>query len=414
MAKDHCIDCLVCTILSVKECPKDGEKVTLEAGILKRVRKSSLAYGVSQRRDIGLLIYGATRDQQAAPNTTMKAKKFKLVLNVVMIIGIVALVYASRHQVVDAFRKLIDLNYFWLLMIIPLQLANYTSVAKYYQSYLKNLGENVLFGPLFKVALEMNFVNNVLPSGGVSGFGYFGMRMASEGVSTSKATLTQVMRHTLTFISFIVYMSLALLILSLFGNASKFMVLVSSSVISFILIGTSLIIYMISSSHRIKSFMGFLPKAINKVSQTLLRGRVPRINIEKIETLFGQLHNDYLKIHRDWRSLKWPMFWTLMMNLTELSTIMVVYFAFGRVVNFGAIIIAYAVANIAGLVAVIPGGVGVYEGLMTAVLAGAGIPKALALSATLVYRVLNMALFLPVGFVLYQMALRTKKTSVRS
>jgi putative heme transporter len=339
----------------------------------------------------------------------MRGKKLKLTINIVMIIGIVALVYASRHQVMDAFRKLIDLNYFWLFMIIPLQIGNYTSVAKFYQTYLRNLGEKVHFGPLFKIALEMNFVNSVLPSGGVSGFGYFGMRMGSEGVSTSKATLTQVMRHTLTFIAFIVYMSVALIILSLFGDVSRFMILVSSSVISFILIGTSLIIYMISSASRIKNFMAFLPRAINKVSKAVLRGHAPRINIEKIESLFGQLHLDYLKIHRDWRSLKWPFFWTLMMNLTELMTIMVVYFAFGQRVNFGAIIIAYAVANIAGLVAVVPGGVGVYEGLMTAVLAGAGIPKALALSATLVYRVLNMALFLPIGFVLYQIAQRRKQ-----
>jgi uncharacterized protein (TIRG00374 family) len=111
-------------------------------------------------------------------------------------------------------------------------------------------------------------------------------------------------------------------------------------------------------------------------------------------------------IHRDWGLLKRPFLYTLLMNLTELLTIAVVYFAFGTTVNFGALIVAYAVANIAGLVAVLPGGVGIYEGLMTAVLASAGIPKALALSTTLVYRVLNMSLFLPVGYVLYHMALR--------
>ena len=65
----------------------------------------------------------------------------------------------------------------------------------------------------------------------------------------------------------------------------------------------------------------------------------------------------------------------------------------------------------AGLLAVLPGGVGVYEGLMTAVLTASGIPKALALSATVVYRILNMLLFLPPGFVLYQMALRRTNPS---
>lgn len=85
---------------------------------------------------------------------------------------------------------------------------------KILSAYLKNLGEDIRFKELYKVALEMNFVNNVFPSGGVSGFGYFGIRMKSIGVPASKATLTQVMRHTLTFMSFIVYMIIALLFLT--------------------------------------------------------------------------------------------------------------------------------------------------------------------------------------------------------
>ena len=339
----------------------------------------------------------------------MNIKSFKLWLNIITLLALGILIFVSRHQIVDAFKELANLNYFWLLMIIPLQLGNYSAIAKFYQSYLKNLGEKINFVTMFRIALEMNFVNNVFPSGGVSGFGYFGIRMKSEGIPASKATLTQVMRHTLTFMSFIFYLTLALLILSLFGNASRFMVLVSSSIITFILIATALVVYIITSAARIKKFMTFLPRAVNWFGRVVLRGKTPRINIEKIEILFQQLHEDYLVIHRDWRSLKKPFFWTLIMNLTELLTINVVYFAFGSTVNFGALIIAYAVANIAGLIAVLPGGVGVYEGLMTAVLTSAGIAKALALSATMVYRILNMSLFLPIGFVLYQIGL--KKTA---
>ena len=254
----------------------------------------------------------------------MNTKSFKLWLNVVTIIALAVLVFVSRKQIGDAFHELVNLNYFWLLMIIPLQIGNYTSTAKYYQSYLRNLGESVKFGAMFRVALEMNFVNNVFPSGGVSGFGYFGIRMRAEGVPTSKATLTQVMRHTLTFISFIVYMTVALLILSLFGSASRFMVLVSSSIITVILLGTAFVVYLISSSSRIKKFMTFLPRAVNWLSRTVLRGKTPRINIERIEGLFQQLHEDYHMIDRDWRGLRRRFFWTLMMKLAELLPLNVV------------------------------------------------------------------------------------------
>lgn len=339
----------------------------------------------------------------------MNLKSFKLWLNVVTIVALVVLVYVSREQIIEAFKQMADLNYFWLFLMIPLQLCNYGAIAKYYQTYLKNLGEEIRFKELYKVALEMNFVNNVFPSGGVSGFGYFGIRMKSIGVPASKATLTQVMRHTLTFMSFIVYMIIALVFLTFVGDTTRFIVLASSMIIGVILVATTLIVYIISSAQRVKKFTAFLPRGINYISKKIFRGKLPHINIEKIETLFGQLHDDYQMIHSNWASLKKPFLYTLLMNLTELLTIAVVYYAFGTTVNFGALIIAYAVANIAGLVAILPGGVGIYEGLMTAVLASSGIPKALALSTTVVYRVLNMAMFLPVGYFFYQKALR--KTS---
>jgi uncharacterized protein (TIRG00374 family) len=86
----------------------------------------------------------------------------------------------------------------------------------------------------------------------------------------------------------------------------------------------------------------------------------------------------------------------------------VVYIAFGSYVNLGAVILAYAVANFAGLVSVLPGGVGVYEALMTAVLVAAGVPARLSLPVTVMYRVLNTLLQLPPGYVLYHRTLRRR------
>jgi uncharacterized protein (TIRG00374 family) len=98
--------------------------------------------------------------------------------------------------------------------------------------------------------------------------------------------------------------------------------------------------------------------------------------------------------------------WAFLLNVTEIVTVYLVYVAFGQLVNPGAVIIAYAVANFAGLIAVLPGGVGIYEGLMTATLASAGVNKGLALSATVIYRVLQMTVFLPIGYYYYNRALK--------
>jgi uncharacterized protein (TIRG00374 family) len=96
------------------------------------------------------------------------------------------------------------------------------------------------------------------------------------------------------------------------------------------------------------------------------------------------------------------------------AAVYVVYIAFGKLVNIGAVILAYGVANFAGLVSVLPGGVGVYEALMTAVLASTGIPAGVSLPATVMYRVLNTLIQIPPGYIFYQKTLRKGDLAIDS
>jgi uncharacterized protein (TIRG00374 family) len=86
-----------------------------------------------------------------------------------------------------------------------------------------------------------------------------------------------------------------------------------------------------------------------------------------------------------------------------------VFLAFGETVNIGAVILAYGVANFAGLVSVLPGGVGIYEFLMTAVLATAGVPARVSIPVIVMYRVINTLIQLPPGYYLYQRNLSRPK-----
>jgi len=74
--------------------------------------------------------------------------------------------------------------------------------------------------------------------------------------------------------------------------------------------------------------------------------------------------------------------------------------------NIGAVILAYAVANFAGLVSVLPGGIGIYEALMTAVLVASGVPAAVSLPVTVMYRVVNTAVQIPIGYYFYHRTLQ--------
>ena len=337
----------------------------------------------------------------------MLTKKVKLIINIATIIALIVLIYVSWPQIINGLEQIGGAKWSIIFLMIPMQVANFYSIAKLYQTYFKESGHILSLKSMYKVALELNFVNHILPSGGVAGFSYLGLRMRRKGVPVSRTTLAQAIRFGLTFISFLILLFIGMFLLS-FGSGQSgggVALFIGLSIAFFTLFGMIIGIYVVSNEKRIKNFTAFLPKAVNLLVKTITR-KENTINIERIERLFADLHKDYLLVARDWRKLKTPFVWALIANITEISTAYLAYIALGHLVNPGAVILAYAVASFAGLVAILPGGIGVYETLMTAVLASAGVAKALALSATLIYRIFCMIIFLPIGFVLYQIALR--------
>src|SRR6202012_4501151 len=104
--------------------------------------------------------------------------------------------------------------------------------------------------------------------------------------------------------------------------------------------------------------------------------------------LFDDFHDSYQEIRSNFGQLRAPFIYALIADITEVLAIYVVYIAFGEWVNIGAVILAYGIANFAGLVSVLPGGVGIYEGLMTLPLSAPGVPSTPSLPVTVMYRVL--------------------------
>lgn len=337
----------------------------------------------------------------------MTTKKLKLIINIVTIVALLVLIVLSWPQITGGLKEISGAKISIVLLIIPTQIVNYFAVGKLYQTYFRASGQEISMKLMYKIALELNFVNHVFPSGGVAGFSYLGLRLRNLGIPVAKTTLAQAMRFALTFLSFMILLFFGMFVLS-FGSGKGgggIALFIGLSIAFLTLFGTIIGSYIVSSESRIKIFTAALPKFANYILKGVTkRGNI--INVGRIERLFTDLHRDYVIIIKDWRKLKLPFIWALTINLTEVITIYIAYIALGQLINPGAVILAYSVASFAGLISIFPGGIGIYEAIMTGVLASAGVPKALALSATLIYRMTCMIVFLPIGFIFYQIALR--------
>lgn len=335
------------------------------------------------------------------------------ILTLITFVALAAFVYALRHQIIGTIGNLEQANFWILLAVLPLQALHYHFVARMYRRLFRLLGNKVDYKFLYRTALELNFVNLVFPSAGVSGFSYFGIRMRTKGVKPGKATLVQTMRFVLLFIAFQLLLFAGLFLLALDGRANNFMILIASSLATFLLIGTLLLTYIIGSEKRIDSFFTLLTRIVNRIIQVVRPNNPETINIGRAQSAFKDYHGNYKILQTNYKKLYRPLIYALFISITEIMTIYAIFAAFGEWVNPGAVIIAYAVANFAGLVSVLPGGVGIYEALMTGVLAAGGVPAALSLPVIVAYRIMSMSVQLPPGAYLYHTAINEKVVDAR-
>lgn len=339
--------------------------------------------------------------------------KWKLWLNLITFAALALILWLSRSDIVHVFRHLGELNVWVLALMVPAQVLVYITLAKLFYHFFKGTGSVVPLRALISPMIELNFVNHIFPSGGVSGFSYLTLRLKSFGVSTARSTLAQLARFAFMFLSFIGLLFVALLLLAVEGHTSSLMVLAVSAVAFTMLFATGVLIYVIGSKERIASFTTTLARLLNRIIHMVRRRHPETISLSNVKKTFLELHRDYVIIMQDAKRLRKALFWGFLACVAELLLLYITFLAHGEWVNPGAVIVAYVIANLIGFIAILPGGIGLYEPLMTAVLISGGIAPGLALSATLVYRVISLLLSLLTGYALYQRAIhRHGKASI--
>ena len=334
-------------------------------------------------------------------------KHWKLILNWLTLAALIVLIIAIRQQIGDTIRNFAHVNAWILLLMVPIEILNYHAQARLYQRLFKIVGNTLSYKFLYRTSLELNFVNHVFPSGGVTGVSYFGLRLRDgDSISSGKATLVQIMKLGLTFLSFEILIIFGLFSLAIMGRVNSLVILVAGSLSTLLVVGTFGFIYVVRSEDRIKSFFTTITKGLNRVIHIVRPNYPETINIIGARKVFDDFHENYESIEQNASHLKQPFWYAFLANLTEVMALYIVYLAFGKPVNIGAVILAYAIANFAGFISVLPGGVGIYEALMTGVLASTGVRAAISLPVTIMYRVVNTIIQLPPGYYFYQKSLR--------
>jgi uncharacterized protein (TIRG00374 family) len=338
-------------------------------------------------------------------NTIMS---FRTWLSVATLVLLAVIIFLARHEIAHAWDLLANVNIWILLLLIPGQILVYYAAGEMIFEYLrakKSINKVSRF-ELTRMALEMNFVNHVLPSGGVSGISYMGWRLGHYGVSPGRATMAQVVRYAMGFASFVALLIVAVLMVTIDGNVNRWIILVSAGLVGAMVLTVVGGIFLLSSKKRLDQFSEWMVRFVNRLVRKITFGRIRSVlKLENMAGFFNDLHLDFLELRREKKILMKPFLWGLVFNLADAALFFITFWALGTIVNPAPILIAYGLASMAGFFVVTPGGAGAYEAIMVAFLAVAGVMSGVAIAGILLTRVIMLIGTIALGYIFYQHAL---------
>lgn len=329
-------------------------------------------------------------------------------LSIITVFLIGLIIYLAWGEIVHAWQLLTSINIWILALLVPIQVLAYFTAGEMMFSYLraKHAMKKISWFEQARMAFEMNFVNHVLPSGGVSGISYMNWRLKPYGISAGRATAAQMVRYAAQFAAYIALLLVAVVWITLDGDMNRWVILLSVVIVLMMTLGTVLVGALVSSTDRSRRFAEWLVRVLRRLVRTVTFGRMTlSLTAEPIASFFIELHDEYLLLRRDRKLLRKPFMWGLLFNLLDVSLFVITFWALGTPLSPAPILIAYGLASIAAVIAVTPGGAGLFEAIMVSFLATAGIGAGVAIAGILVTRVVVLLGTIGLGYAFYQHAI---------
>ncbi len=329
-------------------------------------------------------------------------------LTVITLVLLGVVIFFAQGQILKAWELIGSINLWILALLIPVQFFSYYATGGMIFSYLRSKGDlrDVSHWRMARFALELNFVNHVLPSGGAAGFSYLGWLLNKYKVSVARTTMAQIVRFALTFISFVLLLMVAVTMLILDHRIDRVILLIC---IALGVVATGAIVagvLILENKKRLESFSAWMTRFINRIVAKVTRGRKRKILKDSIIlNFFSELHEDYLAIRRDRRILIKPFIWAVLANVADVVLIWIAFWSLGYMINPALLFVAFGIASLAGGISAIPGGAGVYETIMITFLASSQVPAEVAIAGTLLARVTLVLGTILFGYLFYQLTI---------
>jgi len=344
---------------------------------------------------------------------------FRRILTIITLVIVVFVIWNARNDIAQVVGYLANTNLFFIFLLIPEQILLYYCSGQIFFSYLsakKRAASASIQSPkkfsawLFaRFSLELNFVNQAIPSGGFAGLSYVNWRLRPYGLPAGQTSFVYLLRYIITISTNQLQTLLALLAFVILGGVSSgawWVVGLTSLTCVGIILAMVAIVIIASSRRRISWFAKMVTKVVNGFVRGVTFGHKRQVvQYPAIEQHLDDVYKDLMTARANKRILLRPAIWGVAYSFLEVATYWLVSISMGYPALLPQIMIAATVASLVSIIMVTPGGIGGYEGAMIFVMSALGVEPGLATAIVLTTRIIIMVSTLVAGYIFYQNAM---------
>ena len=318
-----------------------------------------------------------------------------------IIVFYVAVHYIGKLKDIESL--MLQMDPAWLLLAVSAQIITYLIYASILKLLLQRKAGTTDFFLLFKLSIVIMFVNEVLPTGGISGDGYIYNQLIKRKVSRYNAFTAMVLESVSYYA--------AILILLLFfytwylNEVTRDTILITYTVIiGFVFYILLFVLVLILSNGRNISF------AMHKLEKF---GFIKRF-IKRASLLSLQNENEgtFKMLGRKKKEIFQTIVLQVFIIMSDVITVFAIIKGFHVAMPFPIIAFGLLLSLVIGALPISPGSLIVYESAMTYFFTRLGAPVHAALIITLLYRFLTFWLPIPIGLLVYRNLQKSRKVQL--
>jgi glycosyltransferase 2 family protein len=281
----------------------------------------------------------------------------------------------------------------WLVLVgVAAETASIASYVTLYRSLLRAEHVEVPWLAAGRGVMSAFLISHVFPGGAAAGTVVNVRTMEREGISPRRTGLALVLVVLLSDIG-LALIFLAGLIYSLVKQH------VAAGYFAVALVVIPILVALVGVAFLLAFRRDLGARAVRRIAR-LLHRFVHRIDPDSLARHAEELA-DEARAALTGKRLLVAMGLALANWLLDIAVLYLFFLALGHHQHFGALLVAYAVANMAAAIPLTPAGLGFVEATLIAVSVAFGAPREIAVVAVLGYRLVNFWLPLPVGLAAY-------------